>query len=408
MPPAKYPAGPVLDPMLVDVLLHRVRSAVTVRRLTTACSAVALLLLAHALTSGPVPSATPAADGPVAELAAAPRSRPAPAARPAPAPRAGGCTGTIALTFDDGPVAGTTAHLVRVLRELKVPATFFMVGSRVAAHPELARLVERSGFLIGNHSWAHEQLTDRSTRQVRASVTGTDRALVRAGVHPTRLMRPPYGAINGRVRAAVAGLGYVPVLWDIDSLDWRSGNPDQIAGRILRSLHHGRNVVLQHDGVDRSPLSVAAVAKVVRGARRHGYCFTGLDRSGLPGYPEPVASVSVKDAPEGRSAVAVVRLDRMAGRRTSVLLAVRSRTATTGEDLPAIRTRVSIPAGRTSATVRIPIRADDVAEPAERAVVAIGDGAGVRIGTGTAVLTIAAQERIGPTRWTPMSGLNRP
>lgn len=391
------PTSGVLRPHDFCVLLSRVRTAVTGRRLATAGSAVAILLLAHALSAGPVPTEASGRDVPAAQLAGAAAPRP----RPAPAPRAGACTGTVALTFDDGPVPGTTPRLVRILRELHVPATFFMVGSRVQAHPELARLVERSGFLIGNHSWAHESLPSRSDRQVRASIAGTNRALVRAGVHPTRLMRPPYGAMNARVRADIVGLGYTPVLWSIDSLDWSHGSSDQIAARILGALRRGRNVVLQHDGVNRSPLSVDAVARVVRGARRHGYCFTALDGRGQPGYPVPVASVSVKNAVEGRSAVAVVRLDRMAARPTSVALVVRSGSATTGDDLPALRARLTVLPGRLTASIAIPIRADGLTEPLEQASVVIGQPSGVRIGTGTAVLTIPAQGAGSPARWSP-------
>lgn len=51
------------------------------------------------------------------------------------AERAGACrSGFVSLTFDDGP-AGPTARLVRILRRARVPATFFMVGQRVAAMP---------------------------------------------------------------------------------------------------------------------------------------------------------------------------------------------------------------------------------------------------------------------------------
>ncbi len=395
-----------LRPHAFSVLLSRVRSAVTGRRLATAGSAVAIVLLAHALSAGPVPSQGPGRAVPAARLAGAAAPRPPSGAAPAPRNRA--CTGTVALTFDDGPVPGTTPRLVQVLRALHVPATFFMVGSRVQAHPELARLVERSGFLVANHSWAHESLPSRSDRQVRASVAGTNRALVRAGVHPTRLMRPPYGAMDARVRAAVVRLGYVPVLWDVDSLDWHSGTPDQIAGRILRGLHRGRNVVLQHDGVSRSPLSVDAVAKVVRTARRHGYCFTGLDARGLPGYPVPSASVSVRSALEGRSAVAVVRLDRMAGRATSVLLRVHSGSATIGHDLPALRARLTVEPGRLTASIAIPVRADGLTEPEERAVVTIEGPSGVRLGAARAVLSIPAQPVVSPARWSPQTGLSRP
>lgn len=274
------------------MLPPRVRTAVTGRRLGPVCAAVVLLVLALVLGAHDTPPTAAGGERTVAELASSVRARPAPQAKPrAGTARVGRsartgrdrrCTGTIALTFDDGPVPGTTPRLVRVLRAANVPATFFMVGRRVRQHPELARAVERAGFLIANHSWAHEQLTARSGRQVRASIDATQRELRRAGVHPSRLMRPPYGAMDGRVRREVVRAGYVPVLWTIDSRDWADGSADQIAARILRGLRRGPNVVLQHDGVDRSPISVAAVAKMVRSARQRGYCFTGLDRRGRP------------------------------------------------------------------------------------------------------------------------------
>ncbi len=279
---------------MLSPVLPRVPTEVTGRRLGPACAAAVLLVLALALGPHHAPPGA-GEDRPAAELASSVRARPAPHAQPATRParsarsvRAGRparnrrCTGTIALTFDDGPAPGTTPRLVRILQAANVPATFFMVGQRVRRHPALARAVERAGFQVANHSWAHEQLTARSGRQVRQSIAATGRELRRAGVRPSRLMRPPYGAINGRVRREVARAGYVPVLWTIDSRDWANGSADQIAARILGGLHRGPNVVLQHDGVDRSPVSVSAVAKVVRVARRRGFCFAGLDGRGRP------------------------------------------------------------------------------------------------------------------------------
>jgi peptidoglycan/xylan/chitin deacetylase (PgdA/CDA1 family) len=208
--------------------------------------------------------------------------------RTAPATTAGGaqCTGLVALTFDDGPAPGVTERLVRVLRRLGVRATFFMVGRRVAAAPATARAVADAGFAVGNHTWAHTDLATQSAAAQRRALLETGRALHRAGVPPTRLMRPPYGSLDAGARQVIRSLGLVPVLWTIDSRDWQSGDPGQIAHRILSALRPGPdNVVLQHDGVERSPVSVRAVPTVVRVARRRGYCFVGLDRSGRPSWP---------------------------------------------------------------------------------------------------------------------------
>lgn len=220
--------------------------------------------------------------------------------------RAPRCRGQVALTFDDGPAPGTTRRLIRILKEAEVPATFFVVGRRVDQHPELVREIEEAGFAIGNHSWAHRQMTAQSDRQLRRTLDATNRALLRAGVRPTRLMRPPYGAINARVRRVVTRAGYVPVLWSVDSRDWAGGSSTQIARRILRGLHRGANVVLQHDGVNRSVVSVAAVAQVIRVARQRGFCFASLDAHGRPGSPAPATGPT----PRAEPTRAVARLHR--------------------------------------------------------------------------------------------------
>lgn len=196
--------------------------------------------------------------------------------------------GLIALTFDDGPSPTQTPRLVKILREKRVPATFFMVGQRVRSAPAVARLVQDSGFGIANHTWAHPLLTRVSDRAVRDQLRATAKEMRRHGLRPGPLMRPPYGGMDARVRRDILGTRMVPVLWSVDSRDWAGGSPRQIADRILSQLRpNGQNVVLQHDGVSNSPNSISAVPLVVTEARRRGYCFTALDDRGRKVFPVP-------------------------------------------------------------------------------------------------------------------------
>jgi len=210
-------------------------------------------------------------------------------------------SGRIALTFDDGPNPAVTPKLVRTLVRLKVPATFFMIGNHVDAHPALARLVQRNGFTIGNHTWNHPQLTHLSAKQIRHQLRATSAAFKRNGIKPSRLMRPPYGDINDRVRKVIRWYGMIPVLWTIDSRDWAGGSSVAIANRILSALRrHGTNLVLQHDGVDNSPASAAAVPIVVRRARARGYCFTQLNaRGGVGSGTAPTSAKRIRPAGSG-------------------------------------------------------------------------------------------------------------
>lgn len=290
--PSSTPASPA-----VPERARRRRTALAVRVVTVL---TALAALAAAAQAGPAAEdgVRPRAAAPVAAADRAPAppaslrvpERRATRARAPRAPRSDVGTwacrsGRVALTFDDGPSATVTPRLVRVLRRLDVPATFFMVGSRVSEAPAAARLVARSGFTIGNHTEDHADLTALSPAQVRAELWATSKALRRAGVTPSRLVRPPYGATNARVERVIRGLGLVSVLWNVDSRDWTGLPTRRITGGVLGQVRaHGRDgsVVLQHDGVENSPATLAAVPREVRRLRARGYCFVALDARGEP------------------------------------------------------------------------------------------------------------------------------
>ncbi|GAW48585.1 MULTISPECIES: polysaccharide deacetylase family protein [unclassified Nocardioides] len=242
--------------------------------------------------------------------------------------------GLVALTFDDGPSSTVTPKLVRLLARLDVPATFFMVGSRVVAAPDTARLVERAGFAIGNHTWLHTDLTTQSKAEIRKSIRSTQEAMVDAGLHPTRLARPPYGAVDDRVRRVLAGLGLVPVLWTIDSRDWTGLTPGQIRERVLDGVHrHRTNVVLQHDGVTNSPATLRALPGEIATLRARGFCFAGLDETGQPTPPVPEVTVTPARGrvAEGEQVRLTVRLDQPTTRTTTVRVAGRTVHVPRGE-----------------------------------------------------------------------------
>jgi peptidoglycan/xylan/chitin deacetylase (PgdA/CDA1 family) len=297
---------------------------------------------------------------------------------PATAPAAAAVTrcsaGLVTLTFDDGPSARVTTRLVRLLDDLRVPATFFMVGERVASAPRTARMVYRHGYPVANHSYRHAMMTRQSNSEIRATLAATDRRLRAAGVVPTRLMRPPYGAMDARVERVIRDAGYVPVLWDVDPRDWENRSAGNIARRILDRLRPGAsNVVLQHDAIRNSPNSVDAVPFVVREARRRGYCFARLGTAGRPTPPVPLVRVRAAEVDEGRAILARVLLDRPTSRRTSVLLSTRSGTARSGVDFEPRRVRVSFPVGSTRAVVRIPTLRDGLDEANERVRIRLDD-----------------------------------
>ena len=60
------------------------------------------------------------------------------------------------LTFDDGPTKTATPIILDILKEEKVPATFFVIGSRVEEFPNIVKRAYEEGHFIANHSYSHQ------------------------------------------------------------------------------------------------------------------------------------------------------------------------------------------------------------------------------------------------------------
>lgn len=212
-------------------------------------------------------------------------------------------SGYVALTFDDGP-SPITPRFIAYLSSHHVPATFFVVGSRMAYQVPLVQREQRAGLAIGNHTWSHPDLQHLSAAGIRKEVGSTEALFRRAGIRPSNLIRPPYGAIDARVQRVLAGMNLRTFQWTIDSEDWLSGDPRTIAGRVVAAIRpHRMNVVLMHDGLSAavhgrvaSAQTIGAVPIVVTWARQHGYCFTA---PGKPGWAFVMARMAWR-VPGGR------------------------------------------------------------------------------------------------------------
>jgi peptidoglycan-N-acetylglucosamine deacetylase len=303
-------------------------------------------------------------------------------------------SGTVVLTFDDGPRVGTTTGVLDVLRDRKVRATFFVVGWRVAAHPDLVERTVQEKHRLGNHTFDHERLVDLSSTDVRRTLARTQRTVTDGG-HPAPVLhRPPYGATSRRVRTIAAELGLPEVLWTIDPEDWRTNrSAAAIRSSVLEQLHPGA-VILLHDGVANASETVRALPGIIDGARARGYCFGTLTPGGKVQPPVPTVTVgpaAVVEGPAGATTVvlAEVRLSEPTARDLTVRFATRQRSATAHEDYRSRSGTLVVPAGRTRASIAIDVVGDDLHEGDEAFEVWLSDPVHARLGRRTfATITV--------------------
>lgn len=177
----------------------------------------------------------------------------------------------IALTFDDGPYPVFTPMLLDVLRELNIPATFFLIGKDASQWPELTRRIESEGNEVADHTYSHPNLDEESDDQVRHEILEGRDVLWTLTRDPAvrTLMRPPHGRYNEHTLEVAQSLGYSVVLWTDDSGDWRSVPTDHLERHLLEHAT-APEIVLLHSG---KLATIEALPAVVERFKRAGYRF---------------------------------------------------------------------------------------------------------------------------------------
>ncbi|AUG80654.1 bi-functional transferase/deacetylase [Kitasatospora sp. MMS16-BH015] len=238
----------------------------------------------HEGAAGAVPAQV-VQGGPVIDSAA----RPARTAGPRP--------DTIALTFDDGPDPRWTPQILDVLHRNGVHATFFVIGTQVAANPELTRRIVAEGHQLGIHTFSHPDLSQLPAWQRSMELRETQLAVAGATGVTSSLLRPPYSAGNDSLRdadwAAVqqAGTeGYLTVLTTQDSEDWQRPGVARILTNATPARGTGQ-VLLMHDaGGDRSQ-TVTALAALLPQLKSQGFHFATVSEAvGLPAANRPATA----------------------------------------------------------------------------------------------------------------------
>ncbi|MER8234295.1 polysaccharide deacetylase family protein [Streptomyces sp. NPDC101490] len=191
----------------------------------------------------------------------------------------------IALTFDAGP-GKDTPRLLDVLKEEKVPATFFLLGSKhVDRYPKVVKRIADEGHEVANHTWTHRILTDLDASEIREELSRTQDAVEKITGRKPTLMRPPQGRTDDTVSEVSKELGLAQILWSITAKDYSTNDSALIRQRVLEQAH-GDGIILLHDIYDGT---VPAVPSIIDELKRRGFTFVTVSELLAPGKAEPGA-----------------------------------------------------------------------------------------------------------------------
>jgi probable sporulation protein (polysaccharide deacetylase family) len=172
-------------------------------------------------------------------------------------------------------VAWGTEHLPALLNVLEhegVTATFFLDGSWLDKHPEVARKLSAKGHELGNHAYSHPLMSRLGPAAIRKEIKKTEARLQQIGVR-SRYFAPPAGDFNQQVVDEAYRLGMKTVLWTVDTVDWKpSSSPEWMVQRVQKEIGNG-SLVLMHP-TDRT---VVALPQMIRAIKDKGLKLGTVD-----------------------------------------------------------------------------------------------------------------------------------
>lgn len=194
----------------------------------------------------------------------------------------------VLLTLDDGPDPEATPQVLELLRTCDAKACFFVVGEKVRAHPELARMIADDGHELANHTDSHRErwFWAELWRGVAHEADACSRAIRDATGRDTRWFRAPVGMTNPFVHPVVRRRGLRILGWSARAKD--AGNGARIAAasaRVIAAVGPGAVIVLhpERKAPDGSRPGLSCLETVLRELRSMGYrCILPADSDFLP------------------------------------------------------------------------------------------------------------------------------
>ena len=178
----------------------------------------------------------------------------------------------VALTFDDGPAAYTTAVL-DILQQEQVPATFFLIGKNISGNEQVVARMHREGHTIGNHSFNHGFNFDwQSATKMEQEIVKTNAAIQQITGQPVALFRPPYGVTNPNLSRALHRTGLQSIGWSVRSMDTVAKSDSRLIAKVMRSLKNG-DIILLHD---RCAITARILPVLIQSIKEKGFDCVAL------------------------------------------------------------------------------------------------------------------------------------
>ncbi|MFY8092507.1 MAG: polysaccharide deacetylase family protein [Niveispirillum sp.] len=186
------------------------------------------------------------------------------------APLPGLAKGEVVLTFDDGPVPVLTSQVLEALKAECARATFFMTGSNLDAHGELAKRAVAEGHSAGIHSYSHPHLGTLTAAAQLDDLARTQAVYRQLFGVAAASYRFPFLEETPTLMEALAKDGVTVFSIDLAITDWQPADTTaMLAERLSKALDEkGGGIILMHDA---NKPTADAIASLLRVIKQKGY-----------------------------------------------------------------------------------------------------------------------------------------
>lgn len=175
----------------------------------------------------------------------------------------------IAISFDAAWGAEDFHQIIETLERHNVKTTFFMTGEWIEKYPDCVKILVEKGHDLGNHSATHPDMTTLTKEQQKEQILRVHNAVKELTGYEMDLFRPPYGAYNNDVIRTCYEMGYFPIQWSCDSLDWQDHDASTIISNVCKNknLKEGA-IILCHNGAKHT---AEALDEMLSNLKNQGY-----------------------------------------------------------------------------------------------------------------------------------------
>ncbi|SFC55328.1 polysaccharide deacetylase family protein [Clostridium uliginosum] len=179
----------------------------------------------------------------------------------------------VSLTFDvNWAENDNLKSILEILNKYNVKGTFFIMGGWVNYSDENVdklKAIKEGGNEIGSHSYIHPNFSQISETRIEEELKKTDEIIEKHIGEKPKLFRFPSGDYNKQALRKVKKLGYMPIQWNADSVDWKESGQDVEYNKVMKKVAPG-SILLFHNNAKYTP---ANLEKIIKELKDQGYEF---------------------------------------------------------------------------------------------------------------------------------------